>query len=124
MPDPARILIVDDDRFVREILKDLLRPTGDQLDEAADGQKALEKVRAAPPDLVLLDLFMPNVSGMQALREIREAAPNARVVVISSMDAPALIDEAKASGASDFLVKPFHPLEVQGAVNRALGREG
>jgi two-component system chemotaxis response regulator CheY len=122
MRAPARILIVDDDAFVRIVLRDLLSPEGHQLDEARDGGEAVEKVRSAAPDLVLLDLFMPNVSGIEALLRIREASPQTRVVVISSLDAPALIEQAMQAGATSFLVKPFHPLEVQGAVEQALGQ--
>ena len=117
----SRILIVDDDRFVRELLKDML--AGHTLAEASNGEEALERLPAANPELVLLDLFMPKLSGLEALGKIREAAPSAKVVVISSLDAPAIVEQAKAAGASGFILKPFHPLEVQGAVEKALGKE-
>src|SRR4051794_41058640 len=98
--NPVRILIVDDDRFVREMLKDMLGPEGHQLDEASDGAQALAKVQTGAFDLVLLDLFMPNMSGMEALGKLRELAPDSKVVVISSLDAPSLVAQAKAAGAT------------------------
>lgn len=123
MAGPTRILIVDDDRFVREVLREALeQETGRfAITEAGDGQEAVDRVRADPPELVLLDLFMPRKSGMEALTEIRQLSPNTPVVVISSLEAPALIDQAKRAGAADFIVKPFHPLEVLSAVDQALG---
>lgn len=123
MTTPLRILIVDDDRFARAVLRDAveLEAADAEIAEAGDGDEALEKVRAAPPDLVLLDLFMPKRSGIQALGDIRQAAPETQVVVISSLDSPALVEQAKQAGAMGFILKPFHALEIQAAVRQALG---
>lgn len=123
MVAPARILIVDDDRFAREVLREALEleSEGYQVSEAGDGDEALERVRADEPHLVLLDLFMPKRSGIQALTQIRALSPATRVVVISSLDSPSLIEQAKEAGAVDFILKPFHPLEIQAAVRNALG---
>lgn len=123
MADSSRVLIVDDDRFARLVLREALElePEGYQVSEAGDGDEALERVRAEAPDLVLLDLFMPKRSGIQALTDIRAMAPSTRVVVISSLDSPALIEQAKQAGAVNFILKPFHPLEIQTAVRSALG---
>lgn len=123
MADSSRVLIVDDDRFARLVLREALElePEGYQVSEAGDGDEALERVRAEAPDLVLLDLFMPKRSGIQALTDIRAMSPSTRVVVISSLDSPALIEQAKQAGAVNFILKPFHPLEIQTAVRSALG---
>lgn len=123
MASPARILIVDDDRFARAVLRDALEQEAADavISEAGDGDEALEQVRAEPPDLVLLDLFMPKRSGIQALTDIREAAPATQVVVISSLDSSALMEQAKQAGAVSFILKPFHALEIQAAVRQALG---
>lgn len=117
---PVRVLIVDDDQFVRTLLKDVLVPQGHDCLEAKDGAEAIAQVRDGRPDVVILDLFMPTMSGMQALKEIRAAHPDSRVVVISSLSSEALVAEALAAGAAGFVTKPFHPLEIQEAVQQAL----
>ncbi len=115
-----KLLIVDDDRFVRDLLRDLLAPDGYAFCEAADGEEAIRMVEAEKPDVVLLDLLMPRVSGMDALRTIRERMPASRVLVITSLDSDALVSQAMAAGAQGFVVKPFHPLEIKQAVRKAL----
>ncbi len=117
---PARpILIVDDDAFVRAVLRDLLAGRGLPLCEAGTGQEALE-LQGPPPKVVLLDLLMPQMSGMEALALIRQRWPDTRVLVISSMDSASLVDEALRAGASGYITKPFHPVEIASAVERAL----
>ena len=113
------ILIVDDDAFVRTLLRDMLADQGHPLEEAENGQEALE-LQGPPPRVVLLDLFMPEMSGMEALVLIRNRWPEARVLVISSMDSERLVEEALAAGASGYITKPFHPMEIASAVERAL----
>src|SRR2546430_12441657 len=115
------ILIVDDDQFARLYLKDALASLDARVLEAADGVQALATVAKEKPALVLLDLFMPNKSGMEALPEILKASPKTRIVVVSSMEVPSLVDEAKALGAVDFIAKPFHPEEVAAKVRKVLG---
>jgi two-component system chemotaxis response regulator CheY len=118
-----KLLIVDDDRFVRDLLRDLLSPEGYDFCEAQDGEEAIRRVEEERPDVVLLDLLMPRVSGMDALRIIRQRVPASRVVVISSMDSEALVAQAFAAGAQGFVVKPFHPMEIKEAVRKALRSE-
>jgi two-component system chemotaxis response regulator CheY len=115
-----RVLIVDDDAFVRVVLRDALEGQGYKLLEAADGEEAVAQTAAARPDVVLLDLMMPRQSGLEALAEIRKLHPEGRVVVISSMDTESLVQQALQAGADGFIAKPFHPLEIQGAVRKAL----
>ncbi|HMK74459.1 MAG TPA: response regulator [Myxococcaceae bacterium] len=116
----ATILIVDDDAFVRTILRDMLSGQGYALLEAEDGRAALDLLGDRAPELVLLDLFMPRLSGMEALSTIRERWPGSRVLVISSLDSDRLVTEALEAGAAGYITKPFHPLEITTAVARAL----
>jgi len=113
------ILIVDDDAFVRTLLCEMLADQGHPLREAENGQEALD-LEGPPPRVVLLDLFMPEMSGMEALVLIRNRWPRTPVLVISSMDSERLVDEALAAGASGYITKPFHPMEIASAVERAL----
>lgn len=113
------ILIVDDDAFVRTLLREMLADQGHPLREAENGQAALE-LDGPAPRVVLLDLFMPEMSGMEALALIRNRWPGTPVLVISSMDSERLVDEALAAGASGYITKPFHPMEIASAVERAL----
>lgn len=119
MPSP-RVLIVDDDTFVRVTLKDILEPLKLEVTEASNGTEAVEKVKAQDWDLVLLDLFMPVKSGIEALIEIRKVNPSAKVLVISSLASEVLVDQAITAGASGYVIKPFHPLEITEAVQKQL----
>ncbi len=113
------ILIVDDDVFVRTLLREMLAGRGHPLREAENGQEALE-LQGPAPRVVLLDLLMPEMSGMEALALIRDRWPTTPVLVISSMDSDALVKEALDAGASGYITKPFHPVEITLAVERAL----
>ena len=118
MPDGS-ILIVDDDAFVRTLLRDMLTEQGYALVEAENGRAALE-LPGPPPVLVLLDLFMPQMSGMEALTQIRSRWPSAPVLVISSLDSERLVEQAMEAGAAGYITKPFHPVELAIAVEKAL----
>jgi len=113
------ILIVDDDAFVRTLLRDMLAAQGHSLLEAENGQQALD-LDGPPPRVILLDLLMPQMSGMEALALIRDRWPATPVLVISSMDSDRLVQEALDAGASGYITKPFHPMEIASAVERAL----
>ncbi|HVP59904.1 MAG TPA: response regulator transcription factor [Myxococcaceae bacterium] len=120
MPTPkGPILIVDDDAFVRTLLREMLADQGHPLREAENGQEALD-LEGPPPRVVLLDLLMPEMSGMEALALIRSRWPGTPVLVISSMDSDRLVNEALAAGASGYITKPFHPVEIASAVERVL----
>ena len=116
------VLIVDDDLFVRRLLEDALSESGLALRvlEAADGEQALAVATRERPEVVLLDLFMPRLSGLEVLAQLRTSVPESRVVVISSMDAEPVIEQALQAGATGFIAKPFHPLEIASAVREAL----
>ncbi|MGQ0506074.1 MAG: response regulator transcription factor [Myxococcaceae bacterium] len=114
------ILIVDDDRFVRVTLSDCLTEVDCDITEATDGEQALSLVAASPPSLVLLDLVMPRLSGLEVLKHLRSMGYSRGILVISSMDVDALVKEALEAGADGFISKPFHPLEISTAVQNAL----
>jgi two-component system chemotaxis response regulator CheY len=119
----TNVLIVDDDAFVRAYLKDALADTGYLLSEATNGEEAVDAVTNERPDVVLLDLLMPKQSGLDALTKIRHLSPESKIIVISSLDSDSLVQQALSAGARGFVAKPFHPLEVVGAVQKVLQPE-
>jgi two-component system chemotaxis response regulator CheY len=106
----AKILIVDDASFMRMMIKDALQKNGySDLYEAADGVQAVEKFDEIKPDIVFMDITMPNMDGLEALKTIKGKDPNAIVVMCSAMGQESMVIEAIKSGARDFIVKPFKP---------------
>ena len=104
----AKILTVDDSAFMRRIIKATLRKAGYvEIYEAADGVQAIEACARLKPDLVLLDITMPNMNGLDALRAIRTANPESNVVMCTAMGQEIMVIDAIRSGAKDFIVKPF-----------------
>ena len=106
----AKILLVDDAAFMRMMVKDTLTKAGyTDLYEAADGLQAVETYAEIQPDLVIMDITMPNMDGLEALKAIKGKDPNAVVVMCSAMSQESMVIEAIKSGAKDFIVKPFKP---------------
>ena len=117
----ARILIVDDAAFMRMMLKDILTKGGFEIaGEAADGNEAVAKYNELKPDLVTLDITMPNKDGIQALKEIKAADPNATCVMCSAMGQQSMVIDAIQSGAKDFIVKPFQADRVIESIRKYL----
>jgi diguanylate cyclase (GGDEF)-like protein len=118
------VLIVEDDKSVRTMLKLLFdgSPGYTVLGEADDGREAIAAAAHYQPDLVLLDLSMPGMGGLEALPRIREVAPQTRIVVLTGLATPELFDEARASGAAEVIEKGLDPFELLGHVERILGR--
>ena len=115
------ILICDDAAFMRMMIKDILVKNGYNIaGEAENGLKAVEKYAETQPDLVLMDITMPEMDGIQALKKIKEQDPNASVVMCSAMGQQAMVIESIQSGARDFIVKPFQPDRVLEAVKKAV----
>jgi two-component system chemotaxis response regulator CheY len=115
-----RVLIADDAAFMREMLRDILRDSDfEVVGEAANGDEAVSTYRELNPDLITLDIVMPGKSGLDALREILSHDPGACVVMCSALGQEALVMEALESGARDFVVKPFKPEQVIGALTKA-----
>ena len=118
----AKILIVDDAAFMRMMIKDILTKNGYEIAaEAENGLKAIEKYSEARPDLVLMDITMPELDGIQALKKIKELDKTANVIMCSAMGQQAMVVEAIKSGAKDFIVKPFQADRVLEAVKKVVG---
>ena len=117
-----RILVVDDAAFMRMMIKEVLSKNGfDVCGEAENGAKALEKYKELAPDLVIMDITMPEVNGIEALKSIKAFNSAAKVVMCSAMGQQAMVIEAIQSGAKDFIVKPFQADRVVEAVKKVLG---
>lgn len=117
-----RILIVDDAAFMRMMIKDILSKNGYEIvGEAENGSRALEKYMELEPDVVLMDITMPEVDGITALKNIRKEDSEAKVIMCSAMGQQAMVIEAIHAGAKDFIVKPFQPDRVVEAVKKAIG---
>jgi two-component system, chemotaxis family, chemotaxis protein CheY len=116
-----RILVVDDAAFMRMMIKDILIKNGyDVVGEAADGQQAVEKYTELRPDLVTMDITMPEMDGITALKEIRKINPNSKVIMCSAMGQQAMVIDAIQAGAKDFIVKPFQADRVLEAISKTL----
>lgn len=106
----AKILLVDDAAFMRMMIKDTLSKNGyTDLFEASDGAQAVEKFEEIEPDLVIMDITMPNMDGLEALKAIIGKHPDAKIVMCSAMGQETMVIEAIKLGAKDFIVKPFKP---------------
>lgn len=116
-----RVLVVDDAAFMRMMIKDILRKGGyEVVGEAEDGAKAIEKYKELNPDLVTMDITMPDMDGIAAVKEIRKINPNALIIMCSAMGQQAMVIDAIQAGARDFVVKPFQPDRVLEAVRKVL----
>ncbi|WP_163101517.1 response regulator [Peribacillus alkalitolerans] len=116
-----KILIVDDAAFMRMMIKDILSKNGfDVVGEAADGVQAIEKFKETSPDLVTMDITMPEMDGITALKEIKKLNPSAKVIMCSAMGQQAMVIDAIQAGARDFIVKPFQADRVLEAINKTL----
>jgi two-component system chemotaxis response regulator CheY len=117
----AKILVVDDAQFMRMMLKNILVGAGYEVaGEGENGVQAVERYKSLKPDLVIMDMIMPEMGGIDAVREIVRLDPGARVLMCSAMGQQALVVEAIQVGARDFIVKPFQPAGVLEAVAKAL----
>ena len=116
------ILVCDDAAFMRMMLKDILSKNGYNVaGEAENGLKAVEKYKEVSPDLVLMDITMPEMDGIQALREIKKVDAGAKVIMCSAMGQQAMVIESIQAGAKDFIVKPFQAERVIEAVKKVVG---
>lgn len=116
----ATILIADDAAFMRMRCGKMLAQHGHQVVEAENGREAVDKYTEQKPDCVLLDITMPELDGLSALKEIRKLDPNARVAMVTAIGQQQVVMEALQSGARDFVVKPFQPERVLQAVEKLL----
>ncbi|WP_100404474.1 response regulator [Bacillus solitudinis] len=117
-----KVLIVDDAAFMRMMIKDILSKNGyDVVGEANDGAQAIEKYQELSPDLVTMDITMPEKDGITALKEIKTFDPNAKIIMCSAMGQQAMVIDAIQAGAKDFIVKPFQADRVLEAIKKTLG---
>jgi len=116
----AKILIADDALFMRITLGDILRKGGYEVVEAKDGADMLRIYEIEKPDLVMLDITMPVMDGLTALKELRKKNPNAKAIMCSAMGQHAMVMDAIQSGAYDFIVKPFEKSKVYDSVKKVL----
>lgn len=115
------ILIVDDAAFMRMMIKDILSKNGyTVVGEAGDGAQAVEKYKECTPDLVTMDITMPEMDGITAVKEIRKINPNAKIIMCSAMGQQAMVIDAIQAGAKDFIVKPFQADRVLEAIRKTL----
>ena len=116
------VLICDDAVFMRTMISDILEESGYEIvGQAETGVQAIERYKTLRPDLVTMDIVMPDMGGIDAVREITSFDANAKILMCSAMGQQALVVEAIKAGAKDFVVKPFQPSRVLEAVQRVLG---
>jgi two-component system, chemotaxis family, chemotaxis protein CheY len=116
------VLICDDAVFMRTMISDILEESGFEIvGQAETGLQAIERYKTLRPDLVTMDIVMPDMGGIDAVREITSFDANAKILMCSAMGQQALVVEAIQAGAKDFVVKPFQPSRVLEAVQRVLG---
>jgi two-component system chemotaxis response regulator CheY len=117
-----KVLIVDDAIFMRTMIADILKGAGfEVVGEASSGVEAVQMYKDLKPDLVTMDIVMPDMGGIDAVREIVKDDPGARILMCSAMGQQGLVVEAIQAGARDFVVKPFQPSRVLEAVQRLMG---
>lgn len=117
----VHILIVDDAIFMRKMIGDILRKEGYEIcGEAENGIEAINKYKELHPDLVTMDIVMPDMSGIDAVEEIVNYDSNAKILMVSAMGQQSLVVEAIQKGAKDYIIKPFQPSRVLEAVERVL----
>ncbi|MEJ5186785.1 MAG: response regulator [Candidatus Geothermincolales bacterium] len=115
------VMIVDDALFMRMMIRDILSKDGfEVVAEAQNGLEAVEKYKETRPDIVTMDIVMPEMDGIEAVRQIMKIDPNARILMCSAMGQQPLVVEALEAGAKDFIIKPFQPSKVIEAVEKAL----
>ena len=118
----AKILIVDDAAFMRMMIKDILTKNGyEVVAEAANGVEAVELNKSHQPDLVTMDITMPEMDGIEAVKQIKAVNPAAKVIMCSAMGQQSMVMDAIKAGANDFIVKPFQADRVLEAVKKIVG---
>ena len=118
-----KVLVVDDAAFMRLTIRTMLHKNGyEVVGEAADGKEGVRKYKETNPDIVTMDITMPEMSGIEALKSIREFDPKAKVLIMSAMGQEAMVKEAIAAGASSVVVKPFKEDHVIQVMNKMTGK--
>ena len=125
-PEHTRILVADDDRDIRDLVTFKLSQAGFKVQVVGDGTAALAAIEEDPPDLAVLDVMMPGLSGIDVLRKMRDAerTRGVRVILLTARSRDADVDAGFATGADDYIIKPFSPRELLHRVNSVLARPG
>jgi two-component system chemotaxis response regulator CheY len=119
----ARVLVVDDAIFMRKMISDILEGSGMEVaGEAENGSDAVEKYNELKPDLVTMDIIMPEMNGIEAVKKIVSLDPKAKIVMCSALGQQALVQDALTAGAEDFLIKPFNPSRVVEVIEKVLNQ--
>jgi two-component system, chemotaxis family, chemotaxis protein CheY len=116
----AKVLVVDDAAFMRVRAAKVLQDNGHEVVQAENGAEAVRQYATQKPDAVLMDITMPEMDGLAALKEIKKLDPTARVAMVTAMGQQAIVMEALKAGAKDFVLKPFQPDRVLGALQKLL----
>lgn len=118
----TKVLIVDDAAFMRMMIKDILEKNGfDVVGEGQNGIKAVELYKSEKPDIVTMDITMPDMDGIEAVKEIKKIDPNAKIIMCSAMGQQTMVMDAIRAGARDFIVKPFQADRVLEAIKKVVG---
>lgn len=118
----AKVLIVDDAAFMRMMIKDILEENGyEVVGEANNGIKAVELYKSEKPDVVTMDITMPDMDGIEAVKAIKNIDPAAKIIMCSAMGQQTMVMDAIKAGAKDFIVKPFQADRVLEAIKKVLG---
>lgn len=118
----TKVLVVDDAAFMRITLKNILTKAGFEVEEAVDGMDAVAKYRQFRPDIVTMDITMPNKDGLEAADDIRKEDASAVIVMCTALGQENMVRKAVQIGVKDFIVKPFDPERVINAIQNALGK--
>jgi len=118
----AKILVADDAMFMRNRTSKLLTANGYEVVEAANGEEAVKLYFEEKPDVVLMDITMPEMDGIEALKQLRAKDPDAKVIIVTAMGQKSMVLEAIKAGARDFIVKPFDPDKLLEAVRKQCGQ--
>lgn len=117
-----KVLFVDDSAFMRQILKGIiLKEPFELAGEAATGREAVDLYQQVRPDLVTMDIIMPELNGIDAVKQIRAIDPNAKIIMVSAMGQQGMVIDAIQAGARDFIIKPFQPPRILEALKRVTG---
>ena len=117
----TRVLIVDDAAFMRMMIKDILQKNGfEVIGEASNGIEAVDLYKKEKPDVVTMDITMPDMDGIEAVKEIKSFDPGAKVIMCSAMGQQSMVMDAIKSGAKDFIVKPFQADRVLEAIRKVV----
>ena len=122
-PDKAKLLIVDDNEGVRHLVSRWLEKAGFAVSEARDGAEAVDMVRRDPPDLILADIRMPKIDGIELARIVKSEFPETKIILMTAYSSPQTIAQARREGVDDYLEKPFTKDQVESIALSVMSRE-